>query len=69
MGHLLNRGTLAPIFRSQMLFGTDGASVGAGLSLVTCRRTAGGMVTWPLCWILPIVFIGFPRSMSESQDS
>ena len=35
------RETLAPIFRSQMLFGTDGASVGKGLSLTTCRRAAG----------------------------
>jgi len=35
------RDTLAPIFRAQMLFGTDRASVGEGLSLTTCRRAAG----------------------------
>ncbi len=35
------REALAPIFRSQMLFGTDGTSVGEGLSLTTCRRAAG----------------------------
>ena len=35
------RDALAPIFRSQMLFGTDGASVGEGLGLTTCRRAAG----------------------------
>ena len=35
------RETLAQIFRGQMLFGTDGTSVGDGLSLVTCRRAAG----------------------------
>lgn len=35
------RETLAPILRSQMLFSTDKTSVGAGLSLTTCRRAAG----------------------------
>ena len=35
------RETLAPILQAQMLFGTEGVSVGEGLSLTTCRRAAG----------------------------
>jgi sugar phosphate isomerase/epimerase len=35
------RDTLTPIFQAQMFFGTAGATVGDGLSLVTCRRAAG----------------------------
>ncbi|HNX33435.1 MAG TPA: hypothetical protein PKM57_02330 [Kiritimatiellia bacterium] len=35
------RGTLAAVFADQMLFATDGESVGEGLSLTTCRRAAG----------------------------
>ena len=42
------RETLAPVFRSQMLFGTGEGSVGEGLSLTTCRR-APGEYTVALC--------------------
>jgi hypothetical protein len=35
------RDTLRPLFQALMFFGTHGATVGDGLSLVTCRRAAG----------------------------